>query len=476
MSARPRVVVVGAGFGGLAVARGLARAPVDVLVVDRHNYHAFLPLLYQVATSGLTTQDIAFPVRGVLRRIRNARFQMGHVVRADLAARWIETRDGARIPFDVLVLAPGSATETYGNASAERFALGLHDPEEALAVRNRVLACLERADATDDAALRETLTGFVVVGGGPTGLELAGALAELRRHVVPRDFPRLGHSMRVVLLEGREHLLGAFPERLRRAALRQVEALGVEVRLRALVDRVEPGAVWLRGGERIAARTVIWAAGVRGAPLAAALGLAGPAGRVPVSPALEVAGHDSVYAIGDVARVEGDAALPQVAPVAIQQGELVARNVLRRLRGHPPFPFVYRDRGAMATIGRNHAVANVFGWPLSGRLAWWAWLLVHLVYLVGVRNRVSVLVNWAYNYVTYDRGLRALVGVDDVGAAAPDQDAPSSSGSAATDGSIRSSGTPAARNAGASSCPVSTATNDTPAPAAARASITRSPT
>lgn len=411
--ARPRVLVVGAGFGGLAVVRGLAKAPVDVTVVDRRNYHAFLPLLYQVATSGLSPQDVTYPVRGVLRRIRNARFHLGDVRAVDLDARWIETGHGARLPFDYLVVAPGSTTETWGNASVAHTALGLHDVEEALVVRNRVLSRLEQADASEDPVRRDELLGFVVVGGGPTGLELAGALAELRRHVVPRDFPGLRESMRVVLLEGREELLGAFPERLRAAALRQVEALGVEVRLRSLVDRVEGDGVWLRNGERIPARTVVWAAGVRAAPLGAILGSTERDGRIPVRRTLQLLSHDRVYAIGDAARVDGATNLPQVAPVAIQQGGLAAANILRQLRGHPPFEFTYRDRGSMATIGRNHAVAHVFGLALSGRIAWWAWLLVHIVFLVGFRNRVSVLVNWAYNYFTYDRGLRAIVGHED---------------------------------------------------------------
>jgi NADH dehydrogenase len=406
-----RVVIVGAGFGGLAVARALRHTPVAVTVVDRHNYHAFLPLLYQVATSGLTSQDVAHPVRSILRRWPNVHFRLGEVCGADLDARWIALQDGARLSFDFLVLAAGSTTETWGNESVAAHALPLHDLEHALALRNRALSCLELADATADPALREELLGFVVVGGGATGVELAGALGELKRHVVPHDFPRLRGEMRVWLLEGQDALLAAFSPRLRAKALLQVTGLGVEVRLQAMVERVDATGVTLRSGERIPARTVVWAAGVRGERLAQRLGLAsGRSGRIEVDDTLSVPGHPGVYAIGDLARIKGAESLAQVAPVAIQQGRAVALNLLRALRGHPPFPFQYRDKGSMATIGRNRAVAALFGLELSGRIAWWAWLLVHLVFLVGFRNRASVLLNWAWNFFTYDRGLRAVVG------------------------------------------------------------------
>jgi NADH dehydrogenase len=408
---RARVVIVGAGFGGLATARALRKTDVEVLLIDRHNYHAFLPLLYQVATSGLTSQDIAHPVRGILRGIPNARFRLAEILGGDLEARWLETADGDRLSYDVLVLASGSTTETYGLESVTKHAFGLHDVEEAMRLRNHVLGCLERADATQDAALRERELGFVVVGGGATGVELAGALAELRRHVVPNDFPALSSGMRVILLEGRDVLLATFPPRLREKALEQVKSLGVEVRFGAQVERVEPDGVHLHSGEFLPANTVVWAAGVRGGELAARLGLAeGLAGRVSVGPTLEHARHRDVYVIGDLSRVEGAEDLPQVAPVAMQQGRWVAHCIARRLRGEEALPFVYRDRGSMATIGRNRAVARVAGLSLSGRLAWWAWLLVHIVFLVGFRNRVSVFWNWAWNFFTYDRGLRAMIG------------------------------------------------------------------
>ena len=407
---QPRVVVVGAGFGGLAVARGLAKSPVDVLVVDRENYHAFLPLLYQVATSGLSAQDISYPVRSILRRMPNARFQMSEITGGNLGERYLETDTGERIPYDVLVLAAGSTTEYFGNESIERHAFCLHHLQEALELRNHVLEALERADARRGPE-RQALLGFVVVGGGPTGVELAGMLGEMRRRVVPRDFPDLADAMRVILLEGRDRLLPGFSPHLSANALSQIRELGVEVRLDTLVDRVSPEGVQLQRGDWLEARTVVWAAGVRGAPLGETIGLTTDrAGRVAVEPTLEVEGHDDIYVVGDLALVRGLESLPQVAPVAMQQGQCLAENLDRRLRGEAPRPFTYRDRGSMATIGRNRAVARVFGREIAGRLAWWVWLLVHLVFLVGFRNRATVFLNWTYHYFTHDLGLRAIVG------------------------------------------------------------------
>lgn len=419
-TARPRVVVVGAGFGGLATARALADSAVDVLVLDRENHHAFLPLLYQVATSGLSAQDVTHPVRSILRPLPNARFRLGEVASIDLAGRALTTGDGARIGYDALVLAAGSRTEYFGNPGAEALAFPLHRVEDAMALRNQVLLCLEHAARSEDPAEREALLGFVVVGGGPTGVELAGMLAEMRRHVVPRDFPGLASAMRVTLVEGRDRLLGAFPEPLTRRALEQAQELGVEVRLGALVEAVEADGVRLRSGERLRARTVAWAAGIRGAALGERLGVPlGRSGRVPVLPSLRLEPHEDVYVVGDLALVQGQEALPQVAQVALQQGRHAARNVVRARRGRPPQPFAYRDPGAMATIGRNRAVAWVLGLRLSGRLAWWLWLVAHIVFLAGFRNRVVVFVNWVYAYFTYDLGLRSIVGPRRAGAEAP---------------------------------------------------------
>jgi NADH dehydrogenase len=407
---RPRVVVVGAGFGGLALARGLAKAPVDVLLLDRENYHAFLPLLYQVAIAGLSAQDITHPVRSILRRIPNARFRMAEIAGGQLGEGHLLTAEGERVPYDVLVLAAGSTTEFFGNASIERHAFCLHHLHEALELRNHSLAALERADASGGSE-REALLGFVVVGGGPTGVELAGMLAEMRRRVVPRDFPELGDAMRVTLLEGRDRLLAGLPASLGQSALAQIRELGVEVRLNALVDRVSAEGVQIQGADWLEARTVVWTAGVRGAPLGEKLGLTTDRlGRVAVEPTLEVDRHPGVYVIGDLASVRGLESLPRVAPVAIQQGSCVAENLARRMRGEPALPFRYRDRGTMATIGRNRAVARLFGFEVAGRLAWWVWLFAHLVFLVGFRNRAAVFLNWIYHYLTYDLGLRAIVG------------------------------------------------------------------
>jgi NADH dehydrogenase len=408
---RRRVVIVGAGFGGLAAARELADTAADVCVIDRENYHAFLPLLYQVATSGLSAQDVTRPVRAILRSVPNASFRMGEVVAVHADAREVETADGARIPYDFLIVAAGSETEHFGNQSAARHAFGLHHVEDALVLRNHVLQCLEEASRTDDVALREALLGFVVVGGGPTGVELAGMLAEMRRHVVPRDFPGIEALMRVLLIEGRDRLLGAFPEPLTRRALEQVGELGVEVRLGALVESVDETGVTLASGERLPAHTVVWAAGIRGAPLAAEI--AAPLGRgarAPVEPTLSLAGRPEVFAIGDCALVRGAESVPQVAQAAMQQGRRAAGNVQRALLGKPPLAFAYRDPGTMATIGRDRAVASVFGVRIAGRLAWLLWLVAHIVFLAGFRNRVVVFVNWIYSYFTYDLGLRSIIG------------------------------------------------------------------
>jgi NADH dehydrogenase len=412
---RPHVVIVGAGFGGLAAARALAREPVRVTVIDRHNYHAFLPLLYQVGTAGLEPQDIAYPVRQILRRIPNAVFRLAEVTGADLAGRTLETEEGERIAYDRLILAVGSRTESFGVPGVSEHAFELHSIDEARAFRNHVLRTLERADWVRDAAERERLLRFVVVGGGPTGLEVAGQLAELRRHVVPRDYPGIDRDdVRVVLLEATGELLRAMPAELRASARRQLEELGVEVRLGAQVARVAADRVELADGTSLAARTVLWAAGVRAAALAEKLGLeTGRGGRAVVGADLRAEAHPEVFAIGDAALVRGAEALPQIAPVAIQQGRAAARNIARSLAGQPPEPFRYRDQGQLATIGRSRAVANVFGLRFSGRTAWWVWLVVHVMKLVGFRNRAVVLVNWAYSYFTYDRGLRAIVGGDE---------------------------------------------------------------
>ncbi|HZP56683.1 MAG TPA: NAD(P)/FAD-dependent oxidoreductase [Dehalococcoidia bacterium] len=404
-------MVVGAGFGGVRTAKTLAGRGFDITVIDRHNYHTFSPLLYEVASAGLEPDDIAQPVRAILRGRGGVRFRMAEVQAIDLDARRVHTGEG-EVPYDYLVVAAGSATNFFGLASVEATALALKDLREATAVRNRVLRSFERAALTGDLGERRRLMTVVVVGGGPTGVELAGALAELKRHVLPRDYPDIDLSpARVVLLEAADRLLAAMPSRLRRKALEQLERLGVEVRFGAAVRDVDAGGVTLASGERIDAASVIWVAGVRGEPLGEAMGVAlGPGRRVRVQPTLQLPGHPEVFVAGDLAYLESPAGqpYPMLAQVAMQQGTLAARNIMRIEAGREPKPFHYRDRGTMTTVGRHLAVAHVFGLQFSGFIAWALWLGVHLVSLIGLRNRALVLVNWAWNYFRYDRANRLV--------------------------------------------------------------------
>lgn len=408
---RPRVVVIGAGFGGLRVARRLRNSLVDVLVIDRHNHHTFMPLLYEVATAGLTADDIAQPVRAILRGARNVRFLLAEVTGLDLDARRVTT-DACGVPYDYLVIAAGTVTNYFGMASVERNAIGLKDLSQANAIRSRILRNFERATVERDAAARERLMTMVVVGGGPTGVELAGALAELKRHVLRRDYPTLDVvGARVVLIEATDRLLPTMPTGLQRKALDQLRTLGVDVRLGALVTDVSEGAVTLRGDETIGSSNVVWVTGTRGAPLAAAMGLdLAPGGRIPIGDTLQLRGRPNEYAIGDITVLEGPNGrpYPMLAQVALQQGDLAARNILRAVRGDPPLRFRYRDRGTMATIGRRMAVAHVFGLQFSGSLAWVLWLVVHLLAIIGLRNRALVLLNWTWNYFRYDRASRLV--------------------------------------------------------------------
>ena len=406
----PTVVIVGAGFGGLRVARALRRAPVQVVLVDRNNYHLFQPLLYQVATAGLEPEEIAKPARAILRGQKNFDFRMIEVTRVDFAAKRLDTTAGP-IAYDFLVLAPGGETNFFGLASLQRHGLGLKDIPDAITIRNHVLTCFEQAMLEPDAEKRRALLTFIVVGGGPTGVEMAGALSELIRLVLVKDYPRLNiKDVRILLLEATDKLLPALPERLREAAGKTLWRKYVEVRFGATVADFDGRQARLKSGEIIPAQTVIWAAGVRAAPLAATLGLA-PArqGRIPVEPTLQLAGHPEVFIIGDAAYREQDGEpLPMVAPVAIQMGEWVARNIARQLRGQPLEPFRYHDQGTLATIGRNAAVAHVFGLQLSGFPAWVMWLVVHIIQLIGFRNKLFVLLNWAWDYFFYERAARLI--------------------------------------------------------------------
>jgi len=406
----PTVVIVGAGFGGLRVARALRRAPVQVVLVDRNNYHLFQPLLYQVATAGLEPEEIAKPARAILRGQKNFDFRMIEVTRVDFAAKRLDTTAGP-IAYDFLVLAPGGETNFFGLASLQRHGLGLKDIPDAITIRNHVLTCFEQAMLEPDAEKRRALLTFIVVGGGPTGVEMAGALSELIRLVLVKDYPRLNiKDVRILLLEATDKLLPALPERLRKAAGKTLWRKYVEVRFGATVADFDGRQARLKSGEIIPAQTVIWAAGVRAAPLTATLGLA-PArqGRIAVEPTLQLAGHPEVFIIGDAAYREQDGEpLPMVAPVAIQMGEWVARNIARQLRGQPLEPFRYHDQGTLATIGRNAAVAHVFGLQLSGFPAWVMWLVVHIIQLIGFRNKLFVLLNWAWDYFFYERAARLI--------------------------------------------------------------------
>jgi NADH dehydrogenase len=406
----PTVVIVGAGFGGLNVARALRRAPVNVVLLDRNNYHLFQPLLYQVATAGLEPEQIAKPVRAILRGQKNFDFRMMEVGGVDFAQRRLETSAGP-LAYDFLVLAPGGETNFFGLEAMQRHGFGLKDIPDAVAIRNHVLTCFEHAMLEPDPERRRAKLTFIVVGGGPTGVEMAGALSELIRLVLVKDYPRLNiKDVRILLLEATDRLLAAMPERLREAAGRTLWRKWIEVRFSATVADFDGERVRLKSGEVIPAHTVIWAAGVRATPLNNRLGLpTGRQGRIPVEPTLQLQEHPEVYIIGDAAyREEHGEPLPMVAPVAIQMGQSVARNIARTLRGTPLEPFRYHDQGTLATIGRNAAVAHVFGLNWSGFPAWVMWLVVHIIQLIGFRNKLFVLLNWAWDYFFYERAARLI--------------------------------------------------------------------
>jgi NADH:ubiquinone reductase (H+-translocating) len=416
VAARARVVIVGAGFGGLNAARALRNAPVDVLVIDQHNFHTFQPLLYQVATAGLDAGDIAHQVRGIFRRQRNVRFLMGRVTGVSWDDRAVVLADGERVPFDYLVVAAGAVYHDFGTPGVFTHGFVLKTVHEAVALRSHVLRQFELAVADPARAERGGLT-FVIVGAGPTGVEMAGAMVELFDRVLVQDYPELDLSRaRVVLLEMTDHVLGPYGERSRRYAERVLRERGVDVRLGTVVAAVEADHVVLADGERLETRTLIWAAGVRGHPLAAALGVSvGRGGRVDVAADLSLPGHPEAFVVGDLAGItgDGDAAHPQVAQVAIQQGRHAARTILRRLAGEVGTPFRYADRGQMAIIGRSAGVAELSrrlgGFRFKGFLGWLAWLFIHLVYLPGHQNKVNAFTNWTYNFFTYERHARLIL-------------------------------------------------------------------
>ncbi len=411
-SDRPRVVIVGAGFGGLEAAKRLGELPVDVTVIDRRNHHLFQPLLYQVATAGLSPADIAYPIRAILREQANTEVVLAEVVDVDTTARRVTLADGEVIAYDYLVLAAGAQTSWFGHDDWRAAAPGLKSVEDAIEIRRRVLHAFERAERSHDSADHETELTFVVVGGGPTGVELAGAIAEIAFHAVSRDFRHIDPtSARVILLEGGERLLSSFHPTLSVAAERQLRRLGVEVRLRTMVERIDDSGVDT-GGERIGTRTVVWAAGVAASPLGAATGARlGPRGTVAVGADLSIEGHPEVFVIGDLADVRcGGEPVPALAPAASQGGAFAAAAIGADLEGRPRGTFRYRDKGALATIGRSAAVAELGPLRLTGFVAWVIWWAVHIAFLIGFRSRSMVMIGWAWSWLTFQRGARLITG------------------------------------------------------------------
>ena len=412
--ARPHVVVIGAGFGGLNAAKAMKKLPVEITLIDRRNFHLFHPLLYQVASAALNPSDIAYPIRAIFSRQGNVReILLGEVSKIDLDARNVGLRRGAVIRYDYLIVATGAEHSYFGNDSWSKHAPALKTVEDALTIRRRILQAFEEAEL-DPQRGEEWLT-FVIVGGGPTGVELAGALQEIALHALGRNFHHIDPSdARIVLIEGTAHVLPSYPEKLSRSARRQLEALGVEVRTDSLVCDVDGRSVSLADGTVIGARTVLWAAGVEASPLGAALGgNRDQAGRVVVEEDLSLGGHPNVFVIGDLAAVTfGGRSVPGVAPAAMQQGRHVALQVAADLAGTARTAFRYRNKGSLATIGRAKGVAD-FGWLRFGGLAAWAaWLAVHIFYLIGFRNRVFVFFSWAWSYLTFGRRARIITGSD----------------------------------------------------------------
>ncbi|WP_346355865.1 NAD(P)/FAD-dependent oxidoreductase [Azotosporobacter soli] len=408
---RPHVVIIGAGFGGLNAAQELHAAEADVTLIDKRNYHLFQPLLYQVATAGVQPGDIAYPVRTILRKQKNLDFRMTRATGVDVDKRLVLTRAGD-IPYDYLIVAVGGSTNFFGLDSVAANGFGLKDIEDAVGLRNQILSMVERAMQEPDPDLRRAMLTFVVVGGGPTGVESAGALSELVRLVLVKDYPRLNiKEVRIILLEASAHLLAAMPERLQDITYHTLLAKMVEVRFCATVTDFDGEKVTLRGDEVIPARTLIWAAGVQAASFAATSGLAlGSMRRIIVNQFLQVPEHPEIFVIGDAAHFEQDGRpLPMIAPVANQGAVIAAQNIRNILQGQPLRPFLYKDPGILATIGRNAAVAKMGNMEFQGFFAWILWLGIHVLRLVGFRNRLMVLLNWAWEYFFYERGVRAIM-------------------------------------------------------------------
>ena len=405
------MVIIGAGFAGLNAAKQLRSAPVRITVLDRRNHHLFQPLLYQVAAAALNPSDIAMPIRHILRRQKNTEVLLGEVTAVDPTEKRVRF-DAESLSYDYLIIATGATHSYFGNEQWSRFAPGLKTIEDALIIRRRVLLAYEMAEREGDPDQQQRWLNFIIVGGGPTGVELAGALAEISRQTLDRDFRRIDPSRaRIILIEGAPRVLPPYPEDLSEAARRQLVKLGVEVHTGAMVTAIDSeGAVV--GSERIPARTVIWAAGVAASPLARSLGVPlDRAGRVLVEPDLSVPGHPEIFVVGDLAATKSDGKpVPGVAPAAIQEGRHTAKNITREIRGLGRLPFRYRDKGSLATIGRAAAVADLGRVKFTGLIAWLAWLVVHIYYLIGFKNRVLVLLQWAWSYLTSKRGARLITG------------------------------------------------------------------
>jgi NADH:quinone reductase (non-electrogenic) len=407
----PHVVIVGAGFGGMETAQKLAKAPVQITLIDRQNYHLFQPLLYQVAIAGLVPSQIAYPLRTIFRKQKNLTFQMGEVTSIDFDARFIRS-NGSVIAYDYLVLAVGGRTNFFGLSGVEENGFQLKSIESATGTRNHLLRMFEQASREADPELRKALLTFVVVGGGPTGVETAGALAELITHVLAKDYPQMDlREVRVLLIEATGSVMVAYPDELRKATMKLLEGKNVEILLNTRLTDYNGRRITLADGRYTNAHTLIWTAGVRAAEITDRLGVQqAAAGRVQVEPTLQLAQHPEVFVIGDAAYVEdgNHQPLPMLATVAQQQAKAAARNIRKILNGEKPEPFRYKDPGLLATIGRNAAVARIWGLSFSGFIAWMIWVVLHIYRLIGFRNRLVVLINWAWDYFFYDNQVRLI--------------------------------------------------------------------
>jgi NADH:quinone reductase (non-electrogenic) len=407
----PHVVIVGAGFGGMEVARRLAKSPVTITLIDKHNYHLFQPLMYQVAIAGLVPSQIAYPLRTIFRKQKNLTFRMGEVTTIDFDSHYIKM-DGSVIAYDYLVLAVGGQTNFFGNQSVEQNGFQLKSIESAITLRNHLLNIFEQADREVDADIRKAMLTFVVVGGGPTGVETAGALAELIIHVMAKDYPHMDlKDVRVILLEAGQSVMATYPDELRKSTSKLLKSKKVEILVNAKLVDYNSRRVTLEDGGQIDTHTLIWTAGVKAAGMLDSLGVeqAG-SGRVRVADSLQIKDHAEVFVIGDAAYLQNGNGqpLPMLSTVAIQQGKVTAQNIQKILRGQKPEPFHYKDPGLLATIGRNAAVARIWGLSFSGFIAWLIWVFLHIYRLIGFRNRLLVLINWAWEYFFYENQVRLI--------------------------------------------------------------------